>query len=106
MNLTQNVTVSGGLSALSTVWRYPGANYTRYGGGGLSFGPVGLKGTSSGGGSGQWVLAELLDLVSGERRACLAGPAAGYQTQAQHAPVVKFGRFWVEFNATEGKMPS
>ena len=71
MNLTQNVTVSGGLSAISTVWRYPGANYTRYGGGGLSFGPVGLKGTSSGGGSGQWVLAELLDLVSGERRACL-----------------------------------
>jgi len=47
-NLTQNVTVSGGLSAISTVWRYPGANYTRYGGGGLSFGPVGLKGKSSG----------------------------------------------------------
>jgi RHS repeat-associated protein len=56
-DLTQNVTVSGGLSAISTVWRYPGANYTRYGGGGLSFGPVGLKGTSSGGSSGQWVLA-------------------------------------------------
>ncbi len=72
MNLTQNVTVSGGLIALSTVWRYPGANYNRYGGGGLSFGPVGLKGTSSGGGSGQWVLPELLGLVSVERRACLA----------------------------------
>jgi RHS repeat-associated protein len=56
-DLTQNVTVSGGLSAISTVWRYPGANYTRYGGGGLSFGPVGLKGTSSGGSYGQWVLA-------------------------------------------------
>jgi hypothetical protein len=56
-NLTQTVTVSGGLSAISTVWRYPGANYTRYGGGGLSFGPVGLKGTSSGGGPVQWGLA-------------------------------------------------
>jgi hypothetical protein len=72
-NLTQNVTVSGGLSAISTVWRYPGANYTRYGGGGLSFGPVGLKGKSSGGSTGRWVLAELLGLVSVERRACFAG---------------------------------
>lgn len=50
----------------------PGANYNRYRDGGLSFGPVGLKGTSSGGSSGQWVLAELLGLVSVERRACLA----------------------------------
>lgn len=56
-NLTQNVTVSGGLSAISTVWRYPDANYNRYRGGGLSFGPVGLKGTSSGGSYGQWVPA-------------------------------------------------
>jgi hypothetical protein len=72
VNLTQNVAVSGGLSALSTVWRYPGANYNRYGGGGLSFGPVGLKGKSSGGSTGRWVLAELLGLVSVERRACFA----------------------------------
>jgi hypothetical protein len=26
VNLTKNVTVSGGLSAISIVWRYPGAS--------------------------------------------------------------------------------
>lgn len=55
-DLTQTVTASGGLSVISTVWSCPGGPHNRYGGGGLSFGPVGLK-SVSGSSSGQWVLA-------------------------------------------------
>jgi len=39
----QKVTATGGLTMVSTVWAPSGGIYSRYGGGGSSYGPVGLE---------------------------------------------------------------
>jgi RHS repeat-associated protein len=43
----QKVTTTGGLTVVSTVWAPSVGGYSRYGGGGSSYGPVGLKGVAS-----------------------------------------------------------
>ncbi len=37
------MTAAGGLTVVSTVWAPPVGGYSRYGGGGSSYGPVGLE---------------------------------------------------------------